>query len=834
MRLRNLHIRNFRGIQCASFDLETNSHRIVGPNGSGKSSFIDAIHFLLSGTVSDLQGHEVGRTSFGEYASHIREDPEDAYVSGTFDDGEQTVTLRRDVTDRSNPYLPNQDNRRIPGALKRQIDEAKQDYHHLSRDELLEFILSTDRQREEKIEELLGISTISQYRAALNGANKKMGDRVESARTTHRSKRTEFIDTFEDVTTEREAIKIINNIRTDFGAEPLDEIEAESFTEGLESPGLPETYPLQLPSIEKRLSDVQEWFDIDVVDLLAADEEMRELVRELESTEVTESLENLELLELGRSVLDPDEHARCPLCHTPQDIDELHYDIQERITDLEQVKEKRARLDELRKQAQTLLADAESAISTLIDELETSNKSTKRLRSLRKRVGRWKTELIEGNRTTLPQPDSTSSERREYLVPQEAKERLEEIQYLVDSLPPLSRIEDRIGRLESAADRYESLQDAQSKRNRIDNARKQLEELRERFLQARETALNQEFSEISKRFIELYSQLHNDGEVVDFSAKLTPTEHGVNLSASFADEGHHDPVALHSEGHQDSMGLCLFLSMLDTLADDAVDIVLLDDVVMSIDAAHRSEIADLLREGFVGKYQVIVTTHDSIWDRHLGRTGTINAKLAFNECDVHGGLQSDNPPTYPWERIDTLIQEGDKTSAAAWIRKTAEWYTTEACSQWRLEVPYHKLYKNEITLGDILQPVLNQYEEFLDQPSVNDSTRLDQAELADRMDEFQQLSSIPDEALPILNNNVHYQARLPADYTRQEIERDRDRFKQLQDHLCCPDCYKIIKSTSSNEYAAQAVTCECNSGVWWYYDTESADLVTIRQDYSLS
>jgi DNA repair exonuclease SbcCD ATPase subunit len=830
MKLRDLHIENFRGIQSKSFNLETNSHRITGPNGSGKSSFINAIHFLLTGTVSDLEGHEVGRVSFEEYTSHIRSDPEDAYVQGTFDDGEQTFTVRRDVSDRSNPYLPNQESERIPGELKNQMEEAEQDYHHISRDELLEFILSTDREREEKIEELLGISTVSEYRAAFNGAKSKMGDRVKSARNTHNRKRTEFIDTFDDVTTEREAIEKINNIRTDYGAEPLEEIEAGKFTDGLESPGLPETYPLQLPSIDKRLDDVQEWFDILMGELMEIDEEMQELVHELERAELTDSLENLELLELGRSVLDPEDHSQCPLCRTPQDVDELHANIQERISDLEQVKRKRARLDDLRKQAQKSLSDAESATSTLIDELQTSRKKTESLEKLRSHLQRWQEELREGDRTTIPQQDLTPPERREYLAPPEAADRLEEIRNLVGSLPSLNRIEERVGRLEVAADRYESLQDAQSTRNRIENANKQLNEIRERFLQARKGGLNPEFSDVSERFIELYSMLHDDAEVVDFSAKLTPTEHGVDLAASFADQGHHDPVALHSEGHQDSMGLCLFLSMLDTLAHDAVEIVLLDDVVMSIDAAHRTEIAALLREEFVGEYQVILTTHDNVWDRHLGRTNTINAKLAFNQCDVHAGLQSNNPPTNPWGRIDNLIQDGDKTSAAAWIRKTAEWYTTEACRQWRLNVPYHELEQNSITLGDILQPVLDQYEDLLNNPAVTETTRLDQSDLEGRLDDFPQLSSIPDEDLPILNNNVHYQARLPADYTREEIEKDRDRFKKLQDHLRCPDCYEIIKSTSSNEYAAQAVTCECDSVVWWYYDAESADLTVIEQD----
>ena len=47
----------------------------------------------------------------------------------------------------------------------------------------------------------------------------------------------------------------------------------------------------------------------------------------------------------------------------------------------------------------------------------------------------------------------------------------------------------------------------------------------------------------------------------DFSAELKPEEAALNLEVDFYGRGKYPPNAMHSEGHQDSMGICLWLAL---------------------------------------------------------------------------------------------------------------------------------------------------------------------------------------------------------------------------------------------------------------------------------
>ena len=57
----------------------------------------------------------------------------------------------------------------------------------------------------------------------------------------------------------------------------------------------------------------------------------------------------------------------------------------------------------------------------------------------------------------------------------------------------------------------------------------------------------------------------------------------LNLEVGFYGRGTFPPHAFHSEGHQDSMGLCLYLALAERLTEGLIDLIILDDVVMSVD-----------------------------------------------------------------------------------------------------------------------------------------------------------------------------------------------------------------------------------------------------------
>src|SRR5690606_36531217 len=72
-----------------------------------------------------------------------------------------------------------------------------------------------------------------------------------------------------------------------------------------------------------------------------------------------------------------------------------------------------------------------------------------------------------------------------------------------------------------------------------------------------------------------------------------------------------DPRAFLSEGHLDSLGLCIFLATVKIFNAPGT-LLVLDDVLTSIDRDHRHRVGELLLDEFAD-YQVILTTHDEHW-----------------------------------------------------------------------------------------------------------------------------------------------------------------------------------------------------------------------------
>jgi len=86
----------------------------------------------------------------------------------------------------------------------------------------------------------------------------------------------------------------------------------------------------------------------------------------------------------------------------------------------------------------------------------------------------------------------------------------------------------------------------------------------------------------------------------------------VKLLVDFYGRGMYPPHALHSEGHQDSMGICLYLALSEYINKGLVGATVLDDVVMSVDANHRKSLCRVLNKEFKD-HQFIITTHDRSW-----------------------------------------------------------------------------------------------------------------------------------------------------------------------------------------------------------------------------
>ena len=80
MRILEIEITKFRGIQHLALNPNKKNCVIWGPNGSGKSAVVDAIDFLLTGKVLRLTGKGTEGINLKQHAPHIDCDAKDSKI----------------------------------------------------------------------------------------------------------------------------------------------------------------------------------------------------------------------------------------------------------------------------------------------------------------------------------------------------------------------------------------------------------------------------------------------------------------------------------------------------------------------------------------------------------------------------------------------------------------------------------------------------------------------------------------------------------------------------------------------------------------------------------
>jgi hypothetical protein len=122
--------------------------------------------------------------------------------------------------------------------------------------------------------------------------------------------------------------------------------------------------------------------------------------------------------------------------------------------------------------------------------------------------------------------------------------------------------------------------------------------------------------DISSDIRSMWTILH-PGERIEDVRLYVPSEadKAIDIALRFYGVDQNSPRLTLSEGHRNSLGLCISLAMAKREA--ATDRPLfLDDVVVSLDRNHRGMIADILEREFSGR-QVIILTHDREWYTEL-------------------------------------------------------------------------------------------------------------------------------------------------------------------------------------------------------------------------
>jgi len=335
---------------------------------------------------------------------------------------------------------------------------------------------------------------------------------------------------------------------------------------------------------------------------------------------------------------------------------------------------------------------------------------------------------------------------------------------------------------------------------------KRAEKLHNLYNKSKEIVLTKLYDGIKGNFVKLYKNLHIDDEGT-FSAKFIPNKTGLNLEVDFHGRGTYPPLAFHSEGHQDSMGICLYLSLADKLIAGKIELIVLDDVVMSIDSGHRKQLCKLLNTSFPNK-QFFITTHDRAWANQLCYQKVVKSKsmIEFYNWSLETGPKI-NYLGDSWKQIEKDLVEEQVSDAAAKLRKSSEEFFLTVCQSLRAKIICKPTLNWD--LGDLLHPAMGKYNEIIKKAkaSANSWNNVGLKE------ELIELGSIKEQIYKrvageqwALNPSVHYNDW--QNFTSKEFRDVVNAFKDLFSIFQCSKCQSFIKVIGA-KHEEDTLKCDC-------------------------
>jgi hypothetical protein len=253
----------------------------------------------------------------------------------------------------------------------------------------------------------------------------------------------------------------------------------------------------------------------------------------------------------------------------------------------------------------------------------------------------------------------------------------------------------------------------------------------------------------------------------------------------FHKKGMFPPGAFHSEGHQDGMGLCLYLALLKHVLGTRFSVGVLDDVVMSVDSEHRRRICKVLRDQFPDT-QFVITTHDRVWASQMKGEGLIEGKrlVTFSGWSVDGGPVLDDGGEV-WPRIEADLKRADVASAASRLRRYAEFVSRELAHNLGASVSFKA--DGSYDLGELLPAVLKRYSDLLSTAAKVAKGWGNSADLK-RIEEAEARRTSSNAARNIeqwaINKAIHYNEW--ENLTPAEFESVVDAFRDLIGQFQCP------------------------------------------------
>jgi hypothetical protein len=181
------------------------------------------------------------------------------------------------------------------------------------------------------------------------------------------------------------------------------------------------------------------------------------------------------------------------------------------------------------------------------------------------------------------------------------------------------------------ASQLKQVQDNRLAQEATDALLKQLRKALDVVGSTRKAFVKEVLDDISTEVERLYEKLHPNEHVGGIKLSLDPDNFGsLYLHGDFHSAKGVPPQSVFSESHLDTLGFCVFLALAKRYKTDDT-IIILDDVLTSVDAQHLDRFIDLIHEEEQHFSQVIVTTHYRPWCERYRYHRAPGSKVHFVE-----------------------------------------------------------------------------------------------------------------------------------------------------------------------------------------------------------
>ena len=705
--VRLINFEHFRGLPGNEFNLNGKNLVLLGANGKGKSALVDGIEFLLSGQVMRFTGTGTGGISHNNVVKNVKTggdpkvvltlSPSNGKISRNLSSGTIKVADTQPAKDFFDQHS------RISGFI-------------LRRSNILDFVCDQDADRYKKFVRLLGITKVDLLQRRFEEAYQQAKLMVVRTTNDHQTKLIIFNDTvsgFVPINLGQVFAHISNTVES-FGLEKLEKWEDAEARLPLLKDMRPQVNNKKIDALTRALMSVEYPLAISSEDDIRAVNELPAKIAELAESSVDASRSRI--IDEGRKYLvNHVNDTYCPLCETQfeQPLEVLLARLKERSDALQELRDSESK----RKTALARIKQHADKIGTQIkNDLKHSElfdaDSTLTLRHARAaalRFSRRVIRVIKRNSTediSIPSILSTVPTTRSALATALNKKKKA-------LMPPDSKkLEASISLIERGIVYWKDIKTTEQEIVVRKTTLQRTTIAKDLFTSAREKAIQQVFTQISETVLSYYKCLHDFGEGDETSEctaiELKPTSRaaagGLQLVTQFLGlVNSKDPRAFLSDGHLDSLGLCLFLAIV-RIFNPPGSLLVLDDVLTSIDKEHRRRVGDLLYSEFQD-FQIVLTTHDEHWHDLLASTAQARGVqsdwryIKLQDWTLETGPILSVVET-TWDFINSHLTEADYRNLGSPFRFVIEGFLKRTAAKLELKVKFKS--NGNYTSGDFV------------------------------------------------------------------------------------------------------------------------------------